>query len=133
MRRSPPRSRDSPTVLASINSSPGNLKFGEDPAAYDFARPAYPPQLFDWLRERCGLGPGSECFEIGAGTGHGTLPVLAMPVGRVLAIEPDARLVEVLAQKAPNDPRLDIEVALFENAQLPPAHFDFAFAAMSIH
>jgi SAM-dependent methyltransferase len=119
--------------LASIKFSPGNLKFGEDPAAYDFARPTYPPELFDWLRERCRLGAGSECFEIGAGTGHGTLPVLALPVRRVLAIEPDARLADVLAGKAPNDPRLDIRIALFEDAGLPPAHFDFAFAAMSIH
>lgn len=119
--------------MASINSSPGNLKFGEDPAAYDFARPAYPPELFDWLRQRCELDAGSECFEIGAGTGHGTLPVLAIPVKRILAIEPDARLADVLAAKAPGDPRLDISIRLFENAELAPAQFDFAFAAMSIH
>lgn len=119
--------------MASISSSPGNLKFGEDPAAYDFARPLYPPALFAWLRQRCELDQTSTCFEIGAGTGHGTLPILAMPVKHILAIEPDARLADVLAAKAPNDPRLEISIRLFENAELAPAQFDFAFAAMSIH
>ena len=119
--------------MASIDSSPGRTKFGEDPAAYDFARPPYPPELFTWLREHCSLSATSECLEIGAGTGHGTLPILATPVGRVLAIEPDTRLAERLAAKTQGDTRLAIEAARFEEVDLAPAAFDFAFAAMSIH
>lgn len=119
--------------MASIHSSPGATKFGEDAAQYDFARPPYPEALFGWLRERCGLGEASACFEIGAGTGHATLPVLATPVGRMLAIEPDARLAETLREKADGDERLAIDVARFEDARLDDGAFDFGFAAMSMH
>lgn len=119
--------------MASIHSSPGGTKFGEDAALYDFARPPYPDELFQWLRDACRLGPQSDCFEIGAGTGHATLPLLATPVHSILAIEPDARLAERLREKAGGDPRLSLEVARFEAAALPTPHFDFAFAAMSMH
>jgi SAM-dependent methyltransferase len=119
--------------VASIHSSPGGLKFGEDAAQYDFARPPYPPELFHWLRERCGLDHSSSCFEIGAGTGHATLPILATPVQHILAIEPDARLAERLREKAAGDGRLTIATARFEDAPLDDASFDFGFAAMSMH
>lgn len=119
--------------MASIHSSPGAVKFGEDAALYDFARPPYPEALFVWLRERCGLNAKSVCFEIGAGTGHATLPILATPVGSLLAIEPDARLAERLREKAAGDSRLAIDATRFEDAQLEEAAFDFGFAAMSLH
>lgn len=119
--------------MASIHASPGARKFGEDAALYDIARPDYPRELFAWLRERAELTPRSDCFEIGAGTGHATLPILQTPVRRLLAIEPDARLADRLREKASGDPRLTIEIARFETASLPPAFFDFGFAAMSLH
>lgn len=119
--------------MASIHSSPGRTKFGEDAELYDFARPPYPPELFAWVRERAELHVGSDCFEIGAGTGHATLPVLATPVRYLLAIEPDPRLAEKLREKAAGDPRLTIEISRFETVPLPPAFFDFGFAAMSLH
>lgn len=119
--------------MASIHASPGATKFGEDAEQYDFARPDYPPELFDWLRARCGLNADSACFEIGAGTGHATLPVLATPVRSVLAIEPDARLAERLREKAGEDARLTISLAKFEETQLDASAFDFGFAAMSLH
>lgn len=119
--------------MASIHSSPGATKFGEDAAQYDFARPDYPEELFAWLRQRCGLNAQSECFEIGAGTGHGTLPVLAMPVGSLVAIEPDARLAARLREKAGDDPRLVIDPKRFEDVRLADGAFEFGFAAMSLH
>jgi SAM-dependent methyltransferase len=119
--------------MASIHSSPGATKFGEDAALYDFARPEYPLQLFGWLHECCGLDTTSACFEIGAGTGHATLPVLATPVRSLLAIEPDARLAERLREKAGGDLRLTIDIARFEDVRLDDGAFDFGFAAMSLH
>jgi len=119
--------------MASIHNSPGGAKFGEDPELYDLARPPYPQPLFAWLRERVGLGQHSDCFEIGAGTGHATLPILQIPVRYLLAIEPDPRLADRLREKAGGDPRLTIEIARFEAASLPSAFFDFGFAAMSLH
>jgi SAM-dependent methyltransferase len=118
--------------LASISSSPGRTKFGEDPAAYDFARPAYPAELFSWLEERCGYGPETDCLDIGAGTGHATLPILETPVRSILAIEPDAALAERLRSKTSN-PRLTLAVQRFEDAALPDNQFGFAFAATSFH
>lgn len=119
--------------MASIHSSPGRAKFGADAAAYDFARPDYPEELFGWLRNACALNRGSVCFEIGAGTGHATLPVLASPVRGVLAIEPDAVLAARLQEKANEDARLTIVTERFEKAALAANTFDFAFAATSFH
>ncbi len=117
--------------MASINTSPGRGKFGADPAAYDAARPGYPPELFDWLRETCGLGGASECFEIGAGTGHATLPILATPVRSILAIEPDQLLAHYLGRVA--DARVKIAVQRFEDAELAADAFDFGFCATAFH
>lgn len=119
--------------MASIHSSPGGTKFGEDAELYDFARPPYPDALFDWIVQSCRLASDSDCFEIGAGTGHATLPVLETPVRSLLAIEPDARLADRLREKAAGDPHLTIEIARFEAVSLPPAVFDLGFAAMSMH
>jgi SAM-dependent methyltransferase len=118
--------------VASISSSPGRTKFGEDPAAYDFARPAYPAELFAWLKERCSFGDDTNCLDIGAGTGLATLPILETPVRSILAIEPDAALAERLRSKTGN-PRLTISVQRFEDAVLPDNQFGFAFAATSFH
>jgi SAM-dependent methyltransferase len=117
--------------LASIHTSPGRGKFGSDAALYDSARPGYPPELFDWLRETCSLVPTSDCFEIGAGTGHATFPVLALPVRSVQAIEPDASLAERLG--AANDSRLSIMLQRFEDAELTANTFDFGFCATAFH
>jgi SAM-dependent methyltransferase len=118
--------------LASISSSPGRTKFGKDPAAYDFARPAYLAELFSWLKERCGFGAETDCLDIGAGTGHATLPILETPVGSILAIEPDAALAERLRSKT-SSPRLTIAVERFEDVVLSDNQFGFAFAATSFH
>lgn len=119
--------------MASIHSSPGGTKFGEDPDLYDFARPPYPAALFDWLATRARLDASSLCFEIGAGTGHATLPIISLPVRHITAIEPDARLAAKLRDKAGDAPSLAINVARFEDASLEPANYDFGFAAMSLH
>jgi len=100
--------------MASIHSSPGSTKFGEDPALYDFARPHYPHELFSWLKTGAYIDPDSVCFEIGAGTGHATLPVLAMPVRSVTAIDavidvtlmPGKTLPELVSAKATQRPGL---------------------------
>jgi len=119
--------------VASISNSPGRSKFGEDAEAYDVARPPYPAELFSWLRATCRLGAESDCLEIGAGTGHATLPVLATPVRCVRAIEPDNALTARLLEKSGPNPGLVIVTERFEQADLAPNAFDFAFAATSFH
>src|ERR1700761_1436733 len=70
----------------------GRVAFGEDPDSYHATRPAYPAWVFEVLRERCHLTPGTSTFEIGAGTGLATRPLLDLGANPLLAIEPDPRL-----------------------------------------
>lgn len=118
--------------MASIDTSPGRLKFGEDAAQYDAARPGYPPELYAWLQGECTLGADARCFEIGPGTGQATLPMLSMPVGSIVAIEPDTGLAAHLAATI-RDQRLSIATQRFEAFDLGADTFDFGFAAMSFH
>lgn len=118
--------------MASIDTSPGRSKFGANAVLYDFARPGYPPELYEWLRSECSLGPDTRCFEIGPGTGQATLPMLAMPVGSIVAIEPDTGLATHLGAKI-TDPRLSIAPQRFEAFDLGVGIFDFGFSAMSVH
>ncbi len=50
--------------MAGIARTEGQRSFGNDPAGYDQARPDYPPQVYDILRDRCGLQPGVRTLEI---------------------------------------------------------------------
>jgi SAM-dependent methyltransferase len=117
--------------VSSIKKSPGARTFGGDPAAYDAARPAYPDALFAWLAQSCTLGSATQCFEIGAGTGLATRPVLALGVHSLLAIEPDARLAEHLADHSAD--RVSTMICRFEEAALKDGAFDFGFAATAFH
>jgi SAM-dependent methyltransferase len=118
--------------MAPIRDSKGAASFGADPAAYHAARPPYPPELFDWLRETRAVSPGVRAFEIGAGTGLATAPILELSVGSLLAIEPDGTLLGYLRRSLP-DPRIQIVQSPFEAADLPAQAFDFGFAATSFH
>jgi SAM-dependent methyltransferase len=117
--------------MSSIKKSPGARTFGGDPAAYHAARPPYPPALFAWLKSACALGPETRCFEIGAGTGLATRPILDLGVRSIFAIEPDANLAAFLCDHA--GPSVTAAICRFEDAALKPAAFDFGFAATSFH
>ncbi|HWF76936.1 MAG TPA: methyltransferase domain-containing protein [Caulobacteraceae bacterium] len=110
----------------------GRQAFGEDPANYDAARPDYPDWVFEELRARCGLGPGSATFEVGAGTGKATRPLLAAGADPLYAIEPDARLAAFLSASIAA-PALHVVNAAFEDAQLPRGGLDLGLAATSFH
>lgn len=110
----------------------GRQAFGEDPANYDAARPDYPDWVFDVLRERCGLGPGCATFEVGAGTGKATRPLLAAGADPLFAIEPDARLADYLRASLAS-PALQVVNAAFEDAELPRGSLDLGVAATSFH
>ena len=112
--------------------SDGRSAFGAVAATYDDARPGYPDALFDLLRDRCRLGPRTHAFEVGAGTGLATRPLLARGVSSLVAVEPDARLAAGLRDRAASD-RLQIVVAPFEEADLAAGGFDLGCAATSFH
>lgn len=110
----------------------GRQAFGEDPANYDAARPDYPDWVYDTLRQRCGLGPRCATFEVGAGTGKATRPLLEAGADPVFAIEPDPRLADYLRASLAF-PALRVVSATFEAAELPSAGFRLGLAATSFH
>jgi SAM-dependent methyltransferase len=108
--------------------------FGLDAAGYDHGRPDYPERVYELLRARCDLGPGTRAFEIGPGTGIATRALLASGVAALTAIEPDPRLAAFLAASpAGADQRLRIVKATFADAALPEASFDLGVAATTMH
>jgi SAM-dependent methyltransferase len=65
--------------------------FARSAAAYDRARPEYPPEAVAWLAERLRLGPGRTVVDLAAGTGKLTRP-LAGTGAEVIAVEPVAEM-----------------------------------------
>ena len=67
--------------------------FARSAAAYDRARPEYPPAAIEWLAARLGLRPGRAVLDLAAGTGKLTRP-LAATGADVVAVEPVAEMRE---------------------------------------
>jgi SAM-dependent methyltransferase len=65
--------------------------FARSAAAYDRARPEYPPDAIAWLAGRIGLRPGRTVLDLAAGTGKLTRP-LAATGAAVVAVEPVAEM-----------------------------------------
>lgn len=118
--------------MADIDRDLGRRAFGDDPANYDAARPAYPDWVFDTLRDRCGLGPGAAVFEVGAGAGTATRALLAAGADPLMAIEPDARSAAYLRESNPQ-PALSVINAPFETAELTRVEFDLGVCATAFH
>lgn len=120
--------------MAEIERAVGRRAFGSDPAAYDRARPDYPPRVYELLINRCGLGPGVRMFEIGAGTGTATRHLLRLCAAPLVAVEPDERLAAFLTDTLGRTaPGLEVRVAAFEDVRLPRGWFDLGVAATSLH
>jgi len=115
--------------MAEIARSAGRSAFGRAAAFYDSARPPYPAWVFEHLAELCQEPPRSG-FEVGAGAGLATRPLLArFPQMALAAIEPDERL----AGRLPTGGRLSVITQPFEDAVLERGAFDLGLAATSFH
>jgi SAM-dependent methyltransferase len=122
--------------MSEIAREEGRQAFGQDPEGYEHNRPGYPERVFELLRERCGLWPGTRTFEIGPGTGQATRRLLEMGANPLVLIEPDRRLADFLRCKiapASTGQSLEIKNAAFEDVELPAASFDLGVAATSFH
>jgi SAM-dependent methyltransferase len=119
-------------VTPALGLTDGRRAFGGDAANYDVARPPYPERVFEVLRERCGLGAGTRTFEVGPGTGLATRRLLEMGAAPLVAIEPDARLAEVLRERSVSE-QLQIIEAPFEDAELAAGAFDLGCSATAFH
>jgi SAM-dependent methyltransferase len=73
---------------------PRRLTFGEHADAYERARPAWPEEAARWLVP----GGARLVVELGAGTGKLTRAIAELGV-RVVAVEPDPRMLAVLLER----------------------------------
>jgi SAM-dependent methyltransferase len=110
----------------------GREAFGADPASYNAVRPGYPGWVFETLQTECGVGAGTAAFEIGAGTGKATGPLLKLGADPLVAIEPDARLADYLRSAFPTT-ALSVTTQAFEDAELPQEAFDLGLSATAFH
>lgn len=114
-----------------IERSVGRRFFGADPRTYDAARPGHAEEVYDVLRDRCGLRPGSGVLEIGPGTGQATRRLLALGAEPLVALEPDPALAAYV--RAALGDRVEVRPTTLEEARLEPAEYDLAAAASSFH
>ncbi|MGH9032851.1 MAG: class I SAM-dependent methyltransferase [Acidimicrobiia bacterium] len=105
--------------------------YGVDPEGYDAGRPDYPERVYELLVARCGVGPGTEALEIGAGTGRVTRRLTDLGAA-VTAVEPDPGSAEHLATVMEGRP-VEVVVGSFEDAPVVDDAFDVAIAATSFH
>jgi SAM-dependent methyltransferase len=117
--------------VSGVERSEGRTVFGDDPAAYDRARPGYPERVFDILRERCGLGDGAAVFEIGPGPGTATRRLLESGARPLYAVEPNPAFAAYLDTSTHGVVSLLVEP--FEEAELQASSFDLGVAASSFH
>jgi SAM-dependent methyltransferase len=82
--------------MAESPSTERALSFGEVAESYDRYRPAPPAAAMEWVLPT----PGQTALDIGAGTGALTRR-LAERAARVLAVEPDSRMLAVLLARSP--------------------------------
>jgi SAM-dependent methyltransferase len=99
--------------------------FGGVAESYDRVRPGPAPAALDWL-----VPDGCEvAVDLAAGTGLFTRELLDR-VARVVAVEPDPRMREVLAARSPE---LDVREGWGEATPLPDASADAVFVSTAWH
>ncbi len=108
----------------SDQSSPAR-SFGDVAAAYDRARPSYPPEAAAWL---AGDQPVT-VLELGAGTGKLTEALVALGHD-VHATDPDEQMLAKLRERLPD---VRTSVASAEDLPSPDASYDVVVAAQAFH
>ena len=101
------------------------MSFGSIAENYDGLRPQPPQQAVDWL-----VPPGCEvAIDVGAGTGLFTR-TLVDKAAQVVAVEPDARMRNVLAARSPG---VRVVEGQGESIPLPDASADAVFVSSAWH
>lgn len=118
---------------ARLDRSVGRAAFGKDAEGYNAGRLGYPSELYEFLFARTGPPGSLNIVESGAGTGLATRELLERSPARLVAVEPDTRLAQFLADNVAASDRLEIITAPFEEADLPLRAFELAVAAASFH
>jgi SAM-dependent methyltransferase len=105
------------------------LGFGAEAAAYERARPSYPPDAISWLIENLDLGPGSRVVDLAAGTGKLTR-LLAGIDADLIAVEPVAGMRAKLHEQSPAVPVL---AGAAEALPLADSSIDAVVVAQAFH
>ena len=101
------------------------VSFGSVAESYDRVRPGPAPEALDWL-----VPAGCEvAVDLAAGTGLFTRELLGR-AARVVAVEPDPRMREVLARRSPE---VDVREGRGEAMPLPDASADAVFVSTAWH
>jgi SAM-dependent methyltransferase len=99
--------------------------FGSVAESYDRVRPGPAPAAMDWL-----VPPGcAVAVDLAAGTGLFTRALLGRSA-RVIAVEPDPRMREVLARRSPE---VDVRAGYGEAMPLPDGAADAVFVSTAWH
>jgi SAM-dependent methyltransferase len=98
--------------------------FGVDPERYDWARPRYPEEM---VARILAASPGPDVLDVGCGTGIAARQFRAAG-GRVLGVDPDARMAEFARQSG-----IEVEVATFEAWDSAGRTFDAVVAGQAWH
>jgi SAM-dependent methyltransferase len=114
---------DAPSVSAPADA------FGRAAREYELGRPGWPEELVDEAARELGLGPGSAVLDLAAGTGKLTR-LLVPRFGRVVAVEPDEAMLEVLAEVVPE---AEARLGSGERIPLGDAEVDCVFVAEAFH
>ena len=103
--------------------------FSADPAAYDRARPDYPPKAVRWLFDRLDLDADDTVVDLGAGTGKLTAQLLSSGA-TVIAVEPVAEMRAAFRRKLP---LVEVVDAAAERLPFPPGSAAAVVAGQAFH
>ncbi len=105
--------------------------FDTIPDRFDRFRPRYSEELFAFLNDRVGIGPGKRVLEIGPGTGQATEPVLKTGC-EYHAIELGEHLYRKMLEKYGNLPNFNIVNDDFITHDFGDMKFDMIYSAATI-
>jgi len=108
---------------------PAASAFGTAAADYEAARPSYPAEAIDALRDHAGLGPGRRVCDLAAGTGKLTR-LLAATGAEVIAVEPVPGMREELKDAVPS---AEVRDGVAENIPLDDGAVDLVTVAQAFH
>lgn len=106
--------------------------FDQAAAAYDNARPGYPPRLIGKLIELTQLPAHARILEIGCGTGQITLP-LAGRGFEIVAVELGENLARIATANLERYPRVRVIHSAFEEWACDEKPFDLVLSAQAFH
>lgn len=115
-----------------MSAGPHTERFSGRVEAYLAYRPRFPRGILSFLREHGALPEGAVVADIGAGTGM--LAEIFLEAGhRVIAVEPNAEMLEACRELATQHPMLEIVQGSAEATTLPDASVNLIAVGRAMH